>query len=53
MHVLIIGESDAGVSAGLRIQELDSSIEVSAILRDKYPNFSICGLRFLISGDGS
>lgn len=51
MHVLIIGGSDAGISAGLRIQELDSSVEVSIILRDKYPNFSICGLPFLISGE--
>jgi len=51
MHVLVIGGSDAGISAALRIRELDPAIEVSVMLRDGFPNYSICGLPFLISGE--
>jgi len=50
MHVLIIGGSDAGISAALRIRELDATAEVSVLLKDHYPNYSICGLPFWISG---
>ncbi|EAQ68821.1 pyridine nucleotide-disulfide oxidoreductase family protein [Synechococcus sp. RS9909] len=47
---MIIGGSDAGISAAIRIRELDTNAEVSVLLRDAYPNYSICGLPFLISG---
>lgn len=51
MHFLIIGGSDAGISAGLRAQELDPSCEITIVLADEYPNFSICGLPFFLSGE--
>ena len=49
--VLIIGGSDAGISAALRIRELSPSTEVNVMLADDYPNFSICGLPFYLSGE--
>jgi NADPH-dependent 2,4-dienoyl-CoA reductase/sulfur reductase-like enzyme len=51
MHVLIIGGSDAGISAALRVRELDASADVTVLLKDRYPNYSICGLPFWISGE--
>ncbi|MGP0059410.1 MAG: FAD-dependent oxidoreductase [Beijerinckiaceae bacterium] len=51
MHLLIIGGSDAGISAALRAQELDPGVEVSMALADDFPNFSICGLPYFLSGE--
>ena len=51
MHFLIIGGSDAGISAGLRAHELDPSCEITLVLADEYPNFNICGLPFFLSGE--
>ena len=51
MRLVIIGGSDAGISAGLRARELDQSAEVQLILADSFPNYSICGLPFYISGE--
>jgi NADPH-dependent 2,4-dienoyl-CoA reductase/sulfur reductase-like enzyme len=48
-RLLIIGGSDAGLSAALRARELDSSVEPLMVLADEYPNFSICGLPFYLS----
>lgn len=50
-QVLIIGGSDAGISAALRIREISSTTEVTVMLADDYPNFSICGLPFCLSGE--
>lgn len=50
-HVLIVGGSDAGISAGLRIRELSPATNVTVMLADNYPNFSICGLPFYLSGE--
>ena len=50
-RLLIIGGSDAGISAGLRARELDQDLEVTVVLADGYPNFSVCGLPFYISGE--
>ncbi len=50
-ELLIIGGSDAGISAALRIRELDPKAEVTVITADAYPNFSICGLPFYLSGE--
>jgi len=50
-RLLIIGGSDAGISAGLRARELDSSCEVTIVLADRFPNYSICGLPFYLSGE--
>lgn len=51
MKLLIIGGSDAGISAALRAQELDRSVEVTVLLADDFPNYSICGLPFFLSGE--
>ena len=51
MRLLVVGGSDAGISAGLRARELDPSVEVSLLVADGYPNFSICGLPYYLSGD--
>ncbi|MCL6591111.1 MAG: FAD-dependent oxidoreductase [Firmicutes bacterium] len=48
-NVLIIGGSDAGISAALRIRELNPEIKPVMIVADCYPNFSICGLPYYIS----
>jgi len=50
---LIIGASDAGISAALRIKEIRPDSAVKVIDADYYPNFSICGLPFLISSEVS
>ena len=51
MHVVMIGGSDAGISAALRARELDPGAEVSVVVADAYPNFSICGIPYLVSGE--
>lgn len=51
MHLLIIGGSDAGISAALRAHELEPGAEVTLVLADDYPNFSICGLPYFLSGE--
>jgi NADPH-dependent 2,4-dienoyl-CoA reductase/sulfur reductase-like enzyme len=50
MHLVIIGGSDAGISAALRVRELDPSVEATVVVADDYPNFSICGIPFHIAG---
>ncbi len=52
-RLVIIGGSDAGVSATLRARELRPDIDVDVLVADGYPNFSICGLPFLFSGEVS
>jgi NADPH-dependent 2,4-dienoyl-CoA reductase/sulfur reductase-like enzyme len=49
--LLVIGGSDAGISASLRARELDPSVEVTMVVADAYPNFSICGIPFFLSGE--
>ena len=51
MRFLIIGGSDAGISAALRARELDREATITVVLADGYPNFSICGLPFFLSGE--
>ena len=51
MHLLIIGGSDAGISAALRAHELDPGAEVTIAVADDFPNFSICGLSYYVSGE--
>jgi NADPH-dependent 2,4-dienoyl-CoA reductase/sulfur reductase-like enzyme len=48
-NIVIIGGSDAGISAALRIRELAPEIRPKMIVADNYPNFSICGLPYYIS----
>src|SRR5215471_14311520 len=51
MHLVMIGGSDAGISAALRARELDPGADVTVVLEDAYPNFSICGIPYYISGE--
>ena len=51
MRLVVIGGSDTGISAGLRVRDLDPSVEVSLLVAGAYPNFSICGLPYYLSGD--
>jgi NADPH-dependent 2,4-dienoyl-CoA reductase/sulfur reductase-like enzyme len=51
MRFVIIGGSDAGISAALRARELDSSAQITVLLADAFPNYSICGLPFYVSGE--
>jgi len=50
-RLVVIGGSDAGISAGLRARELDPSAEVTVVVADAYPNFSICGIPYHVSGE--
>jgi NADPH-dependent 2,4-dienoyl-CoA reductase/sulfur reductase-like enzyme len=51
MHLVVIGGSYAGISAALRAQELEPSAEITVLVADDYPNFSICGLPYFLSGE--
>src|SRR5271165_1472531 len=51
MRLLIIGGSDAGISAALRARELAPDVQVTVVVADAYPNFSVCGLPYYLSGD--
>lgn len=51
MHLVAVGGSDAGISAALRARELDPSAEVTVVVADVYPNFSICGIPYYVSGE--
>ena len=51
MHLVMIGGSDAGISAALRARELDPGAEVTVVVADAYPNFSICGIPYYVSGE--
>lgn len=50
-HLLIVGGSDAGISAALRAREVDPGAEVTVLVADEFPNYSICGLPFFLSGE--
>ncbi|MGY1672013.1 FAD-dependent oxidoreductase [Geodermatophilus sp. SYSU D00710] len=51
LRLVVVGGSDAGISAGLRARELDPSAEVTLVVADAYPNLSICGIPYLVSGE--
>lgn len=50
-HLLAVGGSDAGIAAALRARELDPTTDVTVVLADEFPNFSICGIPCWVSGD--
>jgi NADPH-dependent 2,4-dienoyl-CoA reductase/sulfur reductase-like enzyme len=51
MRLLVVGGSDAAISAALRAREVDPAVDVHLIVADSFPNFSICGLPFYLSGE--
>ena len=50
-RLFVIGGSDAGVSAALRARELAPEWEVSVAVADRFPDFSICGIPYYLSGE--
>ena len=53
LRLVIIGGSHAGISAGLRARELDPTVCPTLVIADAYPNFSICGIPYWLSGEVS
>jgi NADPH-dependent 2,4-dienoyl-CoA reductase/sulfur reductase-like enzyme len=51
VHLVAVGGSDAGISAALRARELDPRVDVTVVVADAYPNFSICGIPYYVSGE--
>ncbi len=51
MHLVMIGGSDAGISAALRARELNPDADVTVVVADAFPNFSICGIPYYLSGE--
>ena len=51
MDVVVVGGSDAGISAALRVREYDPTAGVTMLVADTYPNFSICGIPYHLSGE--
>jgi NADPH-dependent 2,4-dienoyl-CoA reductase/sulfur reductase-like enzyme len=51
VRLVVVGGSDAGIAAALRARELDPAAQVTVLLADAYPNYSICGLPYLLAGD--
>ncbi len=51
MHLVMIGGSDAGISAALRAKELRADVDATVIVADAYPNFSICGIPYYVAGE--
>ncbi len=50
-RLVIIGGSDAGISAALRAREIDREAKVTVVVADAFPNYSVCGLPFFLSGE--
>jgi NADPH-dependent 2,4-dienoyl-CoA reductase/sulfur reductase-like enzyme len=50
-RLVVIGGSDAGVSACLQAREVDPAVEATMVLADDYPNYSICGLPMFLGGE--
>jgi len=50
-RLLIIGGGDAGIAAALRAREVDPAADVTVVVADAFPNYSICGLPFYLSGE--
>lgn len=50
-HLIAVGGSDAGISAALRARELDPATDVTVVVADEYPNFSICGIPYYFTGE--
>ncbi|MFE9882959.1 FAD-dependent oxidoreductase [Streptomyces sp. NPDC005784] len=50
-RIVTIGGSDAGISAALRARELDPDSDVTVVAADAYPNYSVCGIPYYVSGE--
>jgi len=50
-RIVIVGGSDAGTSAALSARSTDPECTIDVLLDDRFPNFSVCGIPFLLSGE--
>ena len=50
-RLLLIGSSDAGISAALRARDVDPSHDVTNAVAHAFPSYSICGLPFYLGGE--
>lgn len=50
-HLIAVGGSDAGIAAALRARALDPGWDVTVVVADAFPNFSICGIPYYLSGE--
>jgi NADPH-dependent 2,4-dienoyl-CoA reductase/sulfur reductase-like enzyme len=50
-RLLVVGGSDAGVSAALQARQVNTAFDVTVLVADEFPNYSICGLPFYLSGE--
>jgi len=50
-RLVIVGGSDAGIMAGLRARQVDPTVQPLLVVADGYPNFSICGIPYHVSGE--
>jgi NADPH-dependent 2,4-dienoyl-CoA reductase/sulfur reductase-like enzyme len=50
-RILIVGGSDAGTSAAVGARAVDPDCAIDMLLDDRFPNFSVCGIPFLLSGE--
>jgi NADPH-dependent 2,4-dienoyl-CoA reductase/sulfur reductase-like enzyme len=48
MRLVIVGGSDADIAAAVRARELAPEVDVVVLVADRFPNYSICGLPYLI-----
>jgi NADPH-dependent 2,4-dienoyl-CoA reductase/sulfur reductase-like enzyme len=46
-----VGGSDAGISAALRAREVAPDTDVTVVVADRFPHFSICGIPYHVAGD--
>jgi NADPH-dependent 2,4-dienoyl-CoA reductase/sulfur reductase-like enzyme len=49
VRVLVIGGSDAGIEAGLQAAARGAGVDL--LVADGYPNFSVCGIPYYLSGE--
>jgi NADPH-dependent 2,4-dienoyl-CoA reductase/sulfur reductase-like enzyme len=51
VHLVVVGGSDAGISAALRAREVSADTDVTVVVADRFPNFSICGIPYHVAGE--
>jgi NAD(P)H-nitrite reductase large subunit len=51
LHIVIIGNGGAGISALQTIREVDKESKITIISREKFPAYSPCSLPHLLSGE--
>jgi NADPH-dependent 2,4-dienoyl-CoA reductase/sulfur reductase-like enzyme len=49
--LVIVGGGDAGITAAVRARKVDPAAQIDLLLADRWPNYSICGLPYLLSGE--